>query len=70
LIFIEASGPAAGLTASCYGHKVRAYEAFLLVVVAGAIQLLMGFLKLGVIGDYIPMRLSKECWRHWRHSYT
>ena len=59
---LSVSGPAAGLTAivaTAIG-KVPAYEAFLLaVVVAGAIQMLMGFLKLGVIGDYIPNAVIK-----------
>ena len=36
------------------------YEAFLLsVVIAGCLQVLMGFLKLGVIGDYIPNSVIK-----------
>jgi MFS superfamily sulfate permease-like transporter len=54
---LSISGPAAGLTsivAIALG-KMPAYEAFLLsVVIAGVLQLLLGFLRAGIIGDYIP----------------
>jgi MFS superfamily sulfate permease-like transporter len=54
---LSISGPAAGLTsivAVAIG-KMPAYEAFLLsVVIAGILQLLLGFFRAGVIGDYIP----------------
>jgi MFS superfamily sulfate permease-like transporter len=54
---LSVSGPAAGLTvivATSIG-KMPIYEAFLLsVIIAGAIQLLFGVLKAGVVGDYIP----------------
>lgn len=54
---LSVSGPAAGLTvivATSIG-KVPVYEAFLLsVIIAGAIQLLFGAIKAGVVGDYIP----------------
>jgi len=54
---LSVSGPAAGLTAvvAVAIGKMPAYEAFLLsVVIAGAIQVLLGFLRAGVIGDYVP----------------
>ncbi len=54
---LSISGPAAGLTAivAVAVLKLPAYEAFLLsVVIAGVIQLILGFVKAGVIGDYIP----------------
>ena len=54
---LSVSGPAAGLTAvvaTAIG-KVPVYEAFLLsVVIAGALQIVFGFLRAGVIGDYVP----------------
>src|SRR5450432_309547 len=54
---LSVSGPAAGLTAvvaSSIG-KMPVYEAFLLsVVIAGILQILLGFLRAGIIGDYIP----------------
>ena len=54
---LSISGPAAGLTAivAIAIGKMPAYEAFLLsVVIAGILQVILGFLKAGVIGDYIP----------------
>src|SRR6478735_700576 len=52
---LSVSGPAAGLTAivaTAIG-KMPAYEAFLLsVVVAGVLQVIFGFLRAGIIGDY------------------
>ncbi len=54
---LSISGPAAGLTAivAVAIGKMPAYEAFLLsVVIAGVIQVILGFLRAGVIGDYIP----------------
>ena len=54
---LSISGPAAGLTAivAVAIGKMPAYEAFLLsVVIAGILQLILGFLKAGIIGDYIP----------------
>jgi MFS superfamily sulfate permease-like transporter len=54
---LSISGPAAGLTsivAVAIG-KLPAYEAFLLsVVIAGILQVILGFLRAGIIGDYIP----------------
>jgi MFS superfamily sulfate permease-like transporter len=54
---LSVSGPAAGLTAvvAVAIGKLPAYEAFLLsVVIAGVIQVIFGFLRAGIVGDYIP----------------
>src|SRR3954468_20354092 len=54
---LSVSGPAAGLTAvvAVAIGKMPAFEAFLLsVVIAGGLQILFGFLRAGVIGDYVP----------------
>jgi MFS superfamily sulfate permease-like transporter len=54
---LSVSGPAAGLTAvvAVAIGKLPAYEAFLLsVVIAGVVQVIFGFLRAGIIGDYIP----------------
>jgi MFS superfamily sulfate permease-like transporter len=54
---LSVSGPAAGLTAivSVAVLKLPAFEAFLLsVLICGALQIVLGFIKAGVIGDYIP----------------
>ncbi|EDM35055.1 Sulfate transporter [Pedobacter sp. BAL39] len=54
---LSVSGPAAGLTAIVLGAitSLGAYETFLLaVVLAGAIQLILGLLKGGMIGNYFP----------------
>src|SRR5882762_3003238 len=54
---LSISGPAAGLTAivAVAVGKMPAYEAFLLsVVIAGVLQVILGFLRAGIIGDYIP----------------
>jgi len=59
---LSVSGPAAGLTAivAVAIGKVPIYEAFVLsVIIAGALQIIMGFLKLGVIGDYVPNAVIK-----------
>src|ERR1700754_4453514 len=54
---LSVSGPAAGLTAvvaTAIG-KMPVFEAFLLsVVIAGILQVLLGFLRAGIIGDYVP----------------
>jgi MFS superfamily sulfate permease-like transporter len=59
---LSVSGPAAGLTAivaSAIG-KLPTYETFLLaVVLSGAFQLILGFAKAGVIGDFIPNSVIK-----------
>ena len=54
---LSVSGPAAGLTAivAVAIGKMPAYEAFLLsVVIAGIFQIVFGFIRAGIIGDYIP----------------
>lgn len=59
---LSVSGPAAGLTVIVATAilKLQAYEAFLLaVVIAGVIQLILGFIKAGVIGDYVPNSVIK-----------
>lgn len=59
---LSVSGPAAGLTVIVASAiiKLQVYEAFLLaVVLAGIIQLVLGYAKAGVIGDYIPNAVIK-----------
>ena len=59
---LSVSGPAAGLTVIVAGGiiKLQVYEAFLLaVVIAGILQLVLGFVKAGVIGDYVPNSVIK-----------
>ena len=59
---LSVSGPAAGLTVIVATALVKlpAYEAFLLsVVIAGIFQILLGFLRAGVLGDYIPNSVIK-----------
>jgi MFS superfamily sulfate permease-like transporter len=59
---LSVSGPAAGLTVIVASAilKLQVFEAFLLsVVIAGAIQLVLGSIKAGVIGDYIPNSVIK-----------
>lgn len=59
---LSVSGPAAGLTAIVAGAIVLlpSFEAFLLaVVLCGVFQLILGFIKAGVIGDYIPKSVIK-----------
>lgn len=54
---LSVSGPAAGLTAIVLGAitTLGNYETFLLaVVIAGVIQLILGILKGGMIGNYFP----------------
>jgi MFS superfamily sulfate permease-like transporter len=54
---LSVSGPAAGLTAivAVAILKLPSFEAFLLsVVICGALQIILGFVKAGVIGDYVP----------------
>jgi MFS superfamily sulfate permease-like transporter len=59
---LSVSGPAAGLTAivaTAIG-KMPSYEVFLLsVVIAGVFQLILGFAKAGIIGDFIPNSVIK-----------
>jgi MFS superfamily sulfate permease-like transporter len=59
---LSVSGPAAGLTVIVLNgiETLGAYESFLLaVVLAGAIQLVLGFMKAGVIGLYFPSSVIK-----------
>lgn len=59
---LSVSGPAAGLTVIVAAAilKLQVFEAFLLaVVLAGLIQLVLGFVKAGVIGDYVPNSVIK-----------
>jgi MFS superfamily sulfate permease-like transporter len=59
---LSVSGPAAGLTVIVLSAitKLGTYESFLLaVVLAGVIQLILGFLKAGVIGHYFPSAVIK-----------
>ena len=59
---LSVSGPAAGLTAIVAGAIILlpTFEAFLLaVVLCGVFQLILGFVRAGVIGDYIPKSVIK-----------
>jgi MFS superfamily sulfate permease-like transporter len=59
---LSVSGPAAGLTAIVAGSLalLPSFEAFLLaVVMAGIMQLILGFAKAGVIGDFVPGSVIK-----------
>lgn len=59
---IGVSGPAAGLTAIVLSAitDLGSYEIFLVaVVMAGILQIIMGFLKAGVIGYYFPSSVIK-----------
>ncbi|MEP6846702.1 MAG: SulP family inorganic anion transporter, partial [Panacibacter sp.] len=59
---LSVSGPAAGLTAIVAAAIIMmpAYETFLLaVVLAGLIQILLGFIRAGVLGDYVPSSVIK-----------
>ncbi len=59
---LSVSGPAAGLTVivATAIFKLQVFEAFLLaVVIAGLLQIILGFIKAGVIGDYIPNSVIK-----------
>lgn len=59
---LSVSGPAAGLTAIVASAlaKLNAYETFLLaVVIAGLLQLALGFLKAGIVGEFIPNAVIK-----------
>lgn len=59
---LSVSGPAAGLTIIILTaiEKLGSFESFLLaVVLAGVIQLVLGFLRAGVIGAYFPSAVIK-----------
>ncbi|RXF69505.1 SulP family inorganic anion transporter [Arcticibacter tournemirensis] len=54
---LSVSGPAAGLTVIVLGAitSLGAFETFLLaVLIAGALQIVLGFLRAGTIGNYFP----------------
>lgn len=54
---LSVSGPAAGLTVIVFGaiQSLGSYDVFLLaVVLAGVIQLVLGMIKAGTIGNYFP----------------
>lgn len=59
---LSVSGPAAGLTAIVAAAilKLDSFEVFLLsVFICGALQVVLGFIKAGVIGDYVPNAVIK-----------
>ncbi len=59
---LSVSGPAAGLTAIVAGAlgELPSYEVFLLsVIIAGVLQIILGYIKAGIIGDYIPNAVIK-----------
>jgi MFS superfamily sulfate permease-like transporter len=59
---LSVSGPAAGLTAIVITSitKLGTYETFLLaVVLAGIMQLILGYLRAGIIGHYFPSSVIK-----------
>lgn len=59
---LSVSGPAAGLTVIVLQaiEKLGSFQTFLLaVVVAGVIQLLLGYLRAGIIGAYFPSAVIK-----------
>src|SRR4028118_2148141 len=59
---LSVSGPAAGLTAIVLAgiSKLGAFETFLVaVVLAGAFQLMLGFLRAGSIANYFPSSVIK-----------
>lgn len=59
---LSVSGPAAGLTTLVAAAivKINAYDAFIVaVVLAGVFQIFLGWLKAGVIGNYIPNTVIK-----------
>ncbi len=59
---LSVSGPAAGLTVIVFMaiETLGSFEAFLLsVVIAGVIQLVMGYLRAGIIGAFFPSSVIK-----------
>ncbi len=59
---LSVSGPAAGLSAIVLTSigQLPTFNAFLLaVVLAGVFQVVLGYLKAGIIGDYIPSSVIK-----------
>lgn len=59
---LSVSGPAAGLTAIVAAAilKLPSFETFLAaVVIAGTIQVFLGFIKAGMLGDFVPNSVIK-----------
>src|SRR5687767_9520287 len=59
---LSVSGPAAGLTVIVHNAitDLGSYEIFLLAVaMAGAMQIILGYLRAGVIGYYFPSNVIK-----------
>ncbi|MFZ9044908.1 MAG: SulP family inorganic anion transporter [Cyclobacteriaceae bacterium] len=59
---LSVSGPAAGLTVIVFGAiaKLGTFDAFILAVaIAGVIQIILGYLRAGVIGHYFPSAVIK-----------
>src|SRR5687768_15208051 len=59
---LSVSGPAAGLAAIVLASitKLGAFDIFLVaVVIAGLIQLILGFVKAGIVANYIPGNVIK-----------
>ena len=59
---LSVSGPAAGLTSIVAAAVITlpSFEAFLVaVVICGALQMVLGFAKAGIIGDYVPNSVIK-----------
>lgn len=59
---LSVSGPAAGLTAIVAAAigKIPTFEAFLVaVVLSGIFQIILGYLKAGILGDYVPGAVIK-----------
>jgi MFS superfamily sulfate permease-like transporter len=59
---LSVSGPAAGLTAivAVAITTLPSFEAFLVaVVICGLLQIILGFIKAGIIGDYVPNNVIK-----------
>ncbi len=59
---LSVSGPAAGLSTIVAAAilKLEVYEAFLLAVVLGGVfQIILGVIKAGILGDYIPSSVIK-----------
>jgi len=59
---LSVSGPAAGLTVIVFTaiETLGSYEAFLLsVIIAGILQIAMGYLKAGIIGAFFPSAVIK-----------
>lgn len=59
---LAVSGPAAGLSMIVLTaiHTLNSFEAFLLsVLIAGVLQVLLGFIKAGVVANYFPSSVIK-----------